>query len=308
MAREWFGVSTEKILDPRFRSLSARIIVSWLTLLAWCARDENRGVVPTGAADAPLWKSLGVGKRDVAALEAAGLVCPTDGGLRVVGYDVEREQEFQRKRVQGRSAANNRWKQGAGAAGNASGNPGGNANGSANGNATRNATGNATGTTEQIREAEKIPPSPPIGGNASGENDGFNTFWNSLPPWLQERKSQARQQWSALGLDLNPGIQAQMKQALAWQKKDQAWLERNKAQNLTAVAYLRKKRWEDESFHQTRRAPTAAPAPEPSREQSDAEFREQWEADPDNKGMPFPGRAAALSFVTRPSGAKEGEG
>jgi hypothetical protein len=298
--RQWFGVEVNRVLDLEWLDLPRDVLGHWLVLFAYSARQGGGGRIRGPDGKPPKeFCCLGIESRDIEKLVRHGLVRRAGKYLEIVDYDVDREERFQTRREEGREAAKKRW-------GQSGGSPAGTCG---------NASGNARGIADQRRAEKKTdPPKAPQGGHDACADDpkGFRAFWAALPPFLQQRRSDAVREWRKTGLDRDEVTQQRIVKALERQSRTEAWLKKNRGLNLTPKMYLRKRRWEDGPDPLDERTTEAAKRADRRAESRDtpeereARWRAGWEADPANEGKPYPGMKNAMAEIVRDAVERRG--
>lgn len=106
----WLNVPVDILQRAEFSAAEPAEVGVWLRLAAYCAQQENGGVIR----DCRLWTdrqwlvSAGVTAQDVKA-QTRLWKWTVSGGLSVSNYPHQKEREVQIKRKAGKATANRRW-------------------------------------------------------------------------------------------------------------------------------------------------------------------------------------------------------
>jgi len=106
----WLNLRTEILHSPEFIGCDPTRRATWLSLMLWCAQQENSGTV-TGArswSDRRWQQTCGVTAAEVA--ESCDLFTWRGDDLVMWGYDVDKQAEVQERREVGRISALKRWR------------------------------------------------------------------------------------------------------------------------------------------------------------------------------------------------------
>lgn len=105
----WLNLRTETLHAPNYIGSDPTRRATWLSLMLWCAQQENGGVI-AGSRQWPdrRWQqTCGVTAAEVA--EPCELFAWAGDDLALWGYNVAKEAEVQAKREAGRESALRRW-------------------------------------------------------------------------------------------------------------------------------------------------------------------------------------------------------
>lgn len=108
----WLNLRTEILHSPEFIGCDPTRRATWLSLMLWCAQQENGGIIcgSKSWADRRWQQTCGVTAAEVA--ESCDLFAWANSDLVMWGYDVEKEREVQAKRAAGLESSRKRWANG----------------------------------------------------------------------------------------------------------------------------------------------------------------------------------------------------
>ena len=105
----WLNLKIAMLRGPEFIGSSPVERATWLSVLAYCADQENGGVIAGAASwkDRQWQQTCGVTAREVAC--ATKLILSQNDDVVVFGYPVEKQREIELRREIGRASIEKRW-------------------------------------------------------------------------------------------------------------------------------------------------------------------------------------------------------
>jgi hypothetical protein len=106
---EWLNLKIAALRSPQYIGSTPIERATWINVLAWCAEQENGGIIQGGATwkDRQWQQTCGVTSREVRSADK--LIAAAGEDLHVYGYPTDKQDQVQSRRLQAAEAARIRW-------------------------------------------------------------------------------------------------------------------------------------------------------------------------------------------------------